>query len=308
MDRIYADTVRLLLDVMPDVFQSTDLAMKGGTAINLFLRDLPRLSVDIDVVYLPHRLAREAALAGITREIDEIRQRLTARGMAVRAVAPRGAPETKLLVDLGDVQIKVEVNTIFRGSVLPIASRPLAAQAAARFARELSAPLLAEDELYGSKLVAAMDRQHPRDLFDVMSLYQSGGITPAMLDCFVVYLAGHNRPVHEVLFPNRIEIRAEYENNFRGMTEADIPLPLLLETRERLLEELPRRLDQAQRAFLVGLSRGTPDWSLIPCAHACELPALRWKLENLARFARTRPDDFDAQVRELETRLASDCI
>ena len=50
MDRSYADTLRLLLSVAPIVFEEPAFAMKGGTALNPFLHDLPRLSVDIDVV------------------------------------------------------------------------------------------------------------------------------------------------------------------------------------------------------------------------------------------------------------------
>jgi hypothetical protein len=54
MDKIYVDTVRLLLDKAPHVFHSDRFALKGGTALNLFVREMPRLSVDIDVVYTDH--------------------------------------------------------------------------------------------------------------------------------------------------------------------------------------------------------------------------------------------------------------
>lgn len=53
IDQAYIDTVRLLLRVVPDIFRNEIFAMKGGTAINLFVQDMPRLSVDIDVVYVP---------------------------------------------------------------------------------------------------------------------------------------------------------------------------------------------------------------------------------------------------------------
>lgn len=52
MDNRYKATVALLLDVMPFVFEQKCFAMKGGTAINLFCRDMPRLSVDIDLVFI----------------------------------------------------------------------------------------------------------------------------------------------------------------------------------------------------------------------------------------------------------------
>lgn len=62
-----------------------------------------------------------------------------------------------------------------------------------------------------------MDRQHPRDWFDVLGLFEHGGLTSGIVECFVCYLAGHNRPVHEVLFANKIDIATAYANEFAGM-------------------------------------------------------------------------------------------
>ena len=78
--------------------------------------------------------------------------------------------------------------------------------------------------MYGGKLVAAMDRQHPRDLFDILQLFTHEGITAGIRRAFVVYLAGHNRPVHEVLSPSLRDIRYEYEQNFMGMTIEPVEL------------------------------------------------------------------------------------
>src|SRR5690606_774920 len=111
--------------------------------------------------------------------------------------------------------------------------------------------------------VATLDRQHPRDLFDVWQLYESGGISDGMVECFVVYLAGHNRPTHEVLFGNDKDIAGEYQRAFVGMTEVDCSLETLLEARVRLRHELSRRLSAQHKQFLSGLTRAQPDWSLL---------------------------------------------
>ncbi|MNF88340.1 hypothetical protein D3C84_708330 [compost metagenome] len=171
------------------------------------------------------------------------------------------------------------------------------------FGVEFELPVLHRDELYAGKLVAALDRQHPRDLFDVWQLYESGAITNGMVECFVVYLAGHNRPIHEVLFGNDKDVGDEYERAFVGMTEIEAPLEQLLVARRRLREEMPERLTQAHRDFLYGLAMAEPDWSLLQCAHAAELPALRWKLSNLETFRKRRPQDFAAQAEALRSRL-----
>lgn len=302
MDRAYADTVRLLLSVAPIVFENDVFALKGGTALNLFLHDLPRLSVDIDVVHVPWRMPRQEALTAIADGLDAIASKARRRGWQTRAVGGSEG-ESKLLVEDPASQVKIEVNTVFRGTVLPVQSRPLVPAAAADFATEFSLPTLAPDELYGGKLVAALDRQHPRDLFDVHVMFESGGLGEGAVECFVTYLAGHNRPIHEVLFGNDKDIAAEFRGQFSGMTRESVALDTLIHARARLREELPARLTDRRRHFLVGLARAEPDWSLLTCAHASELPALRWKLENLERFRARRPADFERQADQLESLL-----
>jgi predicted nucleotidyltransferase component of viral defense system len=303
MDKTYADTVRLLLTVAPEVFDNDVFAMKGGTALNLFLHDMPRLSVDVDVVYAPWQTPREQALAEITAELDAIARRLDRLGLRCRKIAADGMGDTKLLIETESEQVKIEVNTVFRGTVLPVERRVLSPQTADVFSAELALPTLAPAELYGSKLVAALDRQHPRDLFDVWTMFESGGLSDDMVECFVVYLAGHNRPTHEVLFGNDKNIAAEYRSHFVGMARDPVELDTLLAARAQLKEELPRRLSERHRQFLTGLARAEPDWSLLRCEHAAELPALRWKLANLATFRDRRPVDFERQAGLLAEQL-----
>jgi len=68
-------------------------------------------------------------------------------------------------------------------------------------------PRLDSADLYAGKLCAALDRQHPRDLFDVMHLQAAGAIPDSIRRAFVAYLAGHRRRIAELLQPNRKPIR-----------------------------------------------------------------------------------------------------
>lgn len=303
MDKAYADTVRLLLTVAPDVFANGIFAMKGGTAINLFLQNMPRLSVDIDVVYLPWQVPRDEALIAINHELAAIAGRIERLGVQARLLRSKDLGDTKLIVENEISQVKIEVNVVFRGTVLPAERRTLSARTRDLFGLEFEVPMLVPDELYAGKLVAALDRQHPRDLFDVWRLYESGGITDGMVECFVIYLAGHNRPTHEVLFGNDKNIASEYERAFVGMTEIECSLQTLLDVRVRLRHELPRLLSVAHKQFLSGLARAEPNWTLLQCQHASALPALRWKLSNLETFRTRRPNDFASQADALDASL-----
>ena len=117
-----------------------------------------------------------------------------------------------------------------------------------------------------------------------MQLYAHEGITPAIRRAFVIYLASHNRPVHEVLFPALRDISQDYERSFRGMTTDPVDLSALIAVRERLVADLQRMLETNERQFLLSLVKATPEWKLLDIAHLKQLPALRRKLTNL-KFA-----------------------
>jgi hypothetical protein len=200
--------------------------------------------------------------------------------------------------------VKVEVNPVFRGTVLPVETRRLAAEARKVFTTELTAPILVVPELYGGKLVAAMDRQHPRDLFDVRGLFERGGFSAEIVECFVCYLAGHNRPVHELLFSRDQDMSSAFENEFAGLTKHPVTLATLQQVRRKLKRELPAALTARQRQFLLGLVANEPDWRLMKCPHLSQLPALRWKLQNLAKLQKSNPGKFAQQAEELRMRIS----
>ena len=222
----------------------------------------------------------------------------------VRQPAQAGGDEVGLLISNGAVQVKVEVNFVFRGTVLPVQSKALVASAENLFTTAVTVPVLATDELYGSKLVAAMDRQHPRDIFDVMLMREHYGWPDGLTDCFVAYLAGHNRPVHEVLFPKAKPLEAIFSNEFAGMTREEVSLASLEQVQADLITQLPRCLLPRHKQFLLSLVQCEPAWELMPFAHLRELPALKWKLLNLSKLKKTSPARFAAQHDELALRFA----
>lgn len=304
MNQTYLDTARLLTQVAPLVFVDDTFALKGGSAINLFVRDLPRLSVDIDLVFTDHTLARDQALMRSNDAIRQAAERLNKRGFQTHMPAADSGV-TKLLVRRGRIEVKIEANFVMRGTVQPVGRASLTPTARDVLLADLEIPVASLEDVYGGKLVAAMDRQHPRDLFDVMQLFAHEGITPGIRRAFVVYLASSNRPVHEVLFPHLRDIQYDYGHNFQGMTVEPVPLDALLAARERLAHELQQGLDENERRFLLSLMAGVPEWPLLGIAHLEQLPAIRWKLHNLTRLRKTDAKKFAEQVDTLAARFSS---
>ena len=190
--------------LLPHVAKQDCFALKGGTAINLFLRDMPRLSVDIDLAYIPVE-DRDTSLAGIddalfkiTNDIERAVPRTSVRSSTLKGTDKR----FKLVVSQGSTTVKVEVTPVLRGSVFPTEQRQLSPKAEAEFGFAI-VPLLSFEDLYAGKICATLDRQHPRDLYDIHLLLKNEGISERLKNAFLVYLMSHNRPMAELLAPHR---------------------------------------------------------------------------------------------------------
>jgi|SRR5579863_1270766 len=238
MNETYFAQARILSQVAPLVLLDNTFALKGGTAINLFVRDMPRLSVDLDLAFPDHTLDRESALRKMNDALAIASERLAKQGFDVRSGI--AADETKLLARRDGLLVKVEANHVIRGTVGAVRVASLKPRARDTLRVDFEVPVVSLEDLYGGKLVAALDRQHPRDLFDVMQLFENEGITPGIRRAFVVYLASHNRPVHEVLNPTLLDVSKEFETAFQGMTTDPIALSDLLDARDRMVATLQK--------------------------------------------------------------------
>ena len=281
----YRQQVALLIRTLPFVAEEKIFALKGGTAINLFVRDLPRLSVDIDLTYLPVE-DRAASLAAIDAAMLRIKERIEKGIKGSRVHASRSADEkivTKLIVRADDVQIKIEVTPVLRGTVYdPVVTGVTPAVEDAFGFAEIQVVSFAD--LYAGKIVAALDRQHPRDLFDVRDLLANEGVTDESRRAFLVYLASHNRPMAEVLAPTRKPLGEEFERGFAGMTQEPVALLELEAARETIIAAVVADMPDDHRRFLLGFKRGESDWNLLGLADAQNLPAVLWKQRNLDRL------------------------
>ncbi|MDE0107918.1 MAG: nucleotidyl transferase AbiEii/AbiGii toxin family protein [Bryobacterales bacterium] len=293
--------VRLLLSVLPDIAREPMFALKGGTAINLFYRDMPRLSVDIDLTYLPVA-DRESSLDDIDGSLDRIARAITVRNPRVRVqrIAGGGTNDTRILVRDGQAQIKIETSPVTRGAVYPAKPMVASEEVTERFGF-VEMNVLAFEDLYGGKLHAALDRQHPRDLFDVKLLYENEGLTDDLFRVFMVYVASSGRPMHELLAPSTPLREDLYGAEFLGMTREAVPTHELAGTRRRLHADIRSRLKGNVANFLLSLHDADPDFGLIGLPDAVGLPAIRWKLVNLEKLKQANPEKHMAQRDALES-------
>lgn len=281
----YAKQVALLMRVLPIVALEKCFALKGGTAINLFVRDMPRLSVDIDLAYLPV-LEREESLSEISASLGEIRKKILGLmpGSNVLPSVLRGTNEVvKLAVRTSDAQVKIEVTPVLRGTVFPSQTRVVSKIVQEKFGFA-ETTVVSFADLYGGKIVAALDRQHPRDLYDVRLLLANEGIDRDSFQAFLVYLISHDRPMSEIISPKFKDIRQEFEQGFSGMAFERVSREDLEQTREELVERIKNSFTEKDKELLLSIKRGEPQWSLLDLKDVDRLPAVRWKLQNLEKL------------------------
>jgi hypothetical protein len=300
VSELYRRQVALLVKAIPFVAPEKSFALKGGTAINLFVRDMPRLSVDIDLTYLPVA-NRDKSLTDIDdamrRIADSIRSGIP--GARVDQAAPKGETRiTKLLVRADGVQIKIEVTPVLRGCVYDPKTLSVSPHVEDAFGFA-EIPVVSFADLYAGKLVAALDRQHPRDLFDVRDLLANEGISDQLRCAFIVYLVSTNRPFAELLEPTRIDIGPEFARGFEGMTDKAVTVDELVQAREAMITEIVGKMPANHRKFLLSLKQGEPEWPLLAVPGAEALPAVRWRLENLAKIDKRKRDALIERLRKV---------
>jgi hypothetical protein len=300
---LYVERVRFLHRLLPSVLEEREFALKGGTAINLFLRDMPRLSVDIDLVFLPVA-DRAESLARIDQMLDRIAAHADKRLRNARFKRiPGGGGDTRLLARQGANEVKIEVSPVLRGAVFAprlMATQP-SVEASFGFAEAFVSSFA---DVYGGKITAALDRQHPRDLFDVKLLYENEGLTDEIVRAALVYIASSGRPFHELLAPHSLDITGAYEREFVGMTVEQVSLEVLNEARERLFSDIRTKIDDSGRRFLRSFQACAPEWDALGLGGLEALPALKWKLLNLQRLQAEKPIKHREQSEALNRVLS----
>ena len=293
----YEKQVALLLKVLPEVGKETCFALYGGTAINLFIRDMPRLSVDIDLVYILIE-DRASSLANISAALKRIDSRIKAIIRDARVVHREDVG--KLQISAGGVDVKLEVNLVARGTLAVPEKMTLCARAQKVFDAFCAIQVVPFGQLYGGKIRAALDRQHPRDLFDVKGLLKKEGLSDKIRRGFVYNLVCSNRPMNEIISPNFRDHRSALENQFSGMTAETFSYEEFEETRGELVCTINRSLTKEDRRFLLSVKGLAPDWSIYDFER---FPAVSWKLRNLQNLRDTNPDKYRAQYELLRQTL-----
>lgn len=298
MTEKYAQQVRLLLDVMPEVAKESCFSLHGGTAINLFVLNMPRLSVDIDLTYV-HIQDREESINAINGALQQIAARVVALRPSLRV--EHKDKICKLLIEEHGLQIKVEVNMVGRGVIdNPENKMPLCELAQEQFEAFCAINVVPLAQLYGGKICAALDRQHPRDLFDVHLLLKENNYSDEIKRGFIYSLACSNRPTHEMLDPNLIDQRSAFDNQFQGMSPIEFTYDDFEQTRLDLIKTIRESLDDNDKRFLLSLNNLEPDWSIYNFE---QYPSVKWKLLNLKKFRDARPDDHQQHLMLLEKVL-----
>ena len=298
----YEAQTELLMEMLPYVAVEKAFALKGGTAINMYYRELPRLSVDIDVAYQPvHDRAESLKAIDVTlsRIVAAIR---SDHSKEVRVTPASSSRIRRFKVAKEGIDIKVELSPVMRGTVLPSSEMDMTEAATSRFGNTTMCVASFED-VYAGKMAAALERQHPRDLYDIHFLYLNEGLTADLFRVYMVYLASSGKPIHEALAPVAPFKDELYNAQFLGMALESVTKEELLEARARLHADVRGRLTGDIAQFLLSLHDAEPDFGLIGLPDAANLPSVRWKILNLEKLKRENPAKHAEQRVDIERLL-----
>ena len=262
---------------------------------------MPRLSVDIDLTYLPVA-DRDESLKEIERSLKRVSAQIGAVDPSARITESAPASQNtidKLFVRSQGVQIKIEVNPILRGCVDEPELMEICAKAEDQFGYA-QINVMSFADLFAGKIAAALDRQHPRDLFDIHQLLENERITDDLRETLIVYLIGHARSPAQMLTAECRDIAKDYRNNFYGMTEHDISMETLLAAHADLTRNLINNMSDDHRRFLASFYRRKPEWDLLGIDGVDRLPAVRWREINLDRAGE---ETREAMARHIEEVL-----
>ncbi len=294
MNDIYRQKVGLLLKILPFVTDEECFAIHGGTAINLFVKDLCRLSVDIDMTYIPVE-DRNTSLMKINEALERIADRVGRLFRDVRVI--QRLDIGKITCESRGCQVKLEVNLTKRGLVCGNASLcPLCGKAQEMFGMEVDARIVPIPQLYGGKIAAALSRQHPRDLFDVGQMdIPLADVKEGLIFC----LLGSDRPIHESFAPNLIDQHEAMERQFAGMSEISFSYDDFEATRKKLIGDVNNVMTEDDRKFLTDFEELTVDWKNTPYSSFRDYPSVRWKIQNLQKLQVANPKKLKAEADKL---------
>lgn|SRR5690554_842483 len=294
MNELYKKQVALLIRIMPLVYKIKDFAVHGGTAINLFHKNMPRYSVDIDVTYIPIQ-EREESLKTINAHLIELKKMIEKSMPGVRITHKPNV--WKLLCVMDGATVKIEVNTIKRGLVGATEDKNLCNKAQTEFNMSCKARIVSFSQLYGGKISAALSRQHPRDIFDCkyMPIDSFDDVKDGLIYC----LLGSDKPILESLQPNPIDQQDVLENQFKGMTDIPFTYENYKTTRLELINKVNNSLDEDNKTFLLSFEQGEPEWDKCDAGDLSGYPSVKWKLQNIRNLKEVNPDKFDAGIDKL---------
>jgi len=257
-------------------------------------------SIDIDLTYFPFS-SREEDFRAIRMALDEVKRRLQKRIPRIQFSNPQKSSEDlKLLCSIPDATVKIEVNQINRGLIGEPRTMVLCDEAQQTFDRFCEVQVVPDKQLWGGKIIAALDRQHPRDLFDIRNLLTNIGFSDEIKTGFLFFLLCSNRPAHELLQPKFINQHEVFNSQFNGMTTKSFSYREFEEIREQLVKIIHKKLTLQDKEFLLAFTRGEPIWKEVDYSM---YPAVKWKMLNLKNLGTNNPQKFHEQVYLLEQSL-----
>lgn len=295
MNEGYKKQVGLLIKIIPLLYRIKEFAIHGGTAINLFVRNMPRYSVDLDITYTLIQ-DRETSFYEINRLLLLLKTQIERAIPNVKVIHKPAILKLQCTAD--GATVKIEVNGTKRGVIGDIEERELCEKAQFEFQANCKANIVSISQLYGGKVAAALSRQHPRDLFDCK--YMEVDSFESIKNGLMLCLLGSDKPIIESLNPNRIDQKQALENQFKGMTDIEFTYEDFELSRDNLIKKIHSIFNDDDKNFILSFEKGEPNWTKCCAGDISNYPSVKWKLQNILNLKSSNIEKYNEGVEKLK--------
>jgi hypothetical protein len=267
--------------------------------ITFVIASCDNFSVDIDVTYTPVK-SREESFTEIHKNLSLLKEK-------IKAIVPNiviAEKPNKIYCTQKGLMVKIEVSGTKRGLIEPSEMRSLCVKAQNEFETSNKARIVSLSQLYGGKITAALDRQHPRDLFDVKLMFNVVTDFAQVKKGFLYCLLGGDRPIVESLSPNRIDQQETLIKQFSGMTDIPFSYSDYEETREHLIDFIHSNLTREDKEFLIAFEAGDNLSQFTDYQEYLQFPSVQWKLHNISKLKEINPGKLKDNIEKLEKAVA----
>lgn len=309
--QVYQEKVKLLLEVLPTITEPKQLGLQGGTLLNLFCLNMPRYSIDIDLIWLPSDSLQNLKSKG-RKVFENIFQELTQKNYKIVRERDNLNFEVKKVLKIPskhrpsgfyDTNVKIDVQLSYykRQFLEPENSLRLAPNVRKKFGFDFAVKGISRDEIFANKLFVACSRQAPKDIFDAYQIKKEldlKNITPNLRKSLIYNFVSYDRGEPTMVYGLNPTIKnvkeARFNKEFLGINLEPFSYQDYLIQQKQNMLDIRALLTDLDKEFIYSIQRLEPRWDIYDFE---DLAPVQLRLKHLLDL---KENEFQSYMKDTE--------